>query len=197
MLPGHACWFHACQPACAGSTHGGCDSNLSDIVSSFTSCRIVQSAAPSAAGVIEAWEFLGSFGEVLALGRVPALAALEASLADPAAGGGAAEKAMMALVVLVAEETFGAAAAVAAEADPDVRQRDLESAFPVIRVRLGAAASTPLQPIDNICLARRPCRCISGHHMVCKPASHPCASGRVIALEATLLLYGRKRAVND
>lgn len=99
-------------------------------------CRIVQSAAPSAAGVIEAWEFLGSFGEVLALGRVPALAALEASLADPAAGGGAAEKAMTALVVLVAEETFGAAAAVAAEADPDVRQRDLESAFPVIRVRL-------------------------------------------------------------
>ncbi|KAK9822217.1 hypothetical protein WJX81_007608 [Elliptochloris bilobata] len=85
------------------------------------------------AGVIETWEFLGSFREVLALQRVPSLADLEASLADPAAAGGAAEKVAMALVLLVAEETFAAAAAVAAEADPDVRQRDLESAFPVIR----------------------------------------------------------------
>ncbi len=56
----------------------------------------------------------------------------------------------MALVLLVAEEAFAAAAAVAAEADPDVRQRDLESAFPVIRVRcllcpcwLGAKSACP------------------------------------------------------
>ena len=97
--------------------------------------RLYNHSVDPCAGVIETWEFLGSFREVLALPRVPALADLEASLADPGAGGGAAERAAMALVLLVAEEAFAAAAAVAAEADPDVRLRDLESAFPVIRVR--------------------------------------------------------------
>jgi len=102
----------------------------------FSACR-ANGADPGArgAGVIETWEFLGSFGEALGLGAPPALADLEASLAEPGGGGGAGARAAMALAALVAEEAFAAAAAVAAEADPDVRRRDLESAFPVVRAR--------------------------------------------------------------
>ncbi len=115
---------------------------------------------PRGAGVIEAWEFLGSFGEALGLGAPPALADLEASLAEPGGGGGAGARAAMALAALVAEEAFAAAAAVAAEADPDVRRRDLESAFPVVRARqphapacLGARAQAAGRRSESTCPA--------------------------------------------
>ncbi|KAK9824700.1 hypothetical protein WJX72_012482 [[Myrmecia] bisecta] len=90
--------------------------------------------APELSGaVVEVWEFLGRFSELLQV-DAPHLAALEAALAEPQGENAqVVAAAALPLLDLLVSEAVEAALDLTAEANPDVKRRDLGGAFPPVR----------------------------------------------------------------
>lgn len=94
------------------------------------------------AGVLEVWELLCQFSEVIGLPDLPSIADLAQELGVASSPANSLQPhtaeqqpaVLLALVDLLLHEAFDAAIELAAEASPDVKPRDLNAAFPPIRV---------------------------------------------------------------
>ena len=110
-------------------------------------------------GVLEVWEFLCQFSEILGIEEIPSISSLAVDLgvASPSSAhmqnnngynthlsGGV----ILAFIDALMHEAYDAAIDIAAEASPDVKPRDLSAAFPALRVRSLCTVQLCRQGVD-------------------------------------------------
>lgn len=90
------------------------------------------------AGVLEVWEFLCQFSEMLGLEEVPSISSLALDLGLSTNSNSSSPEVASSIILTILEtlmrEAFDSAVDIAAEASADVKPRDLSAAFPPIRV---------------------------------------------------------------
>lgn len=91
------------------------------------------------AGLLELWELLCQFPDVLGIHEIPSIDDLACSLdIGSVAGlqqqGGAGSSPTLAIIETVLQEAFDAAIDIAADASSDVKSRDLGPALPALKV---------------------------------------------------------------